>query len=104
MRGTAMPTKNDVLDVLQGVEDPELMMSVVDLGLIYRVAIDKKSIEIDFTLTSPGCPAGDMIKSDIEQYLGDAFSLSIATNLVWSPVWNPEFMSDEAKITLGYPV
>lgn len=99
-----MPTKNEILDVLQSVEDPELMMSVVDLGLIYRVDIDDGRIEIDFTLTSPGCPAGDMIRNDIEQYLGDAFSSPIAINLVWSPVWNPEFMSDEAKITLGYPV
>ena len=99
-----MPTKNEVLDVLQRVEDPELMMGVVDLGLIYRVDIADGRIEIDFTLTSPGCPAGDMIKNDIEQYLGDAFRLSIITNLVWSPVWIPDFMSDEAKIPLGYPV
>ena len=99
-----MPTRNEVLNVLTAVEDPELMMSVVDLGLIYRVDIAEKTIEIDFTLTSPGCPAGDLIKRNIEEKLEEEYEMSVLANLVWSPPWMPDYMSDEAKISLGYPV
>ena len=100
-----MVSKEEVLEVLKNVEDPELAMSIVDLGLIYRVDVKDKSIEVDFTLTYPGCPAEDLIRRDMTETLRDAFGLvDIVATTVWSPMWGPERMSEEARVVLGYPI
>lgn len=99
-----MPTREEVLDTLKNVEDPELMMSIVDLGLVYRVEVDDERIEIDYTLTSPGCPLSEIIERDIVMNVEIVSDLPLQLNLVWEPLWNPDYMSDEAKISLGYPV
>ena len=93
------------MDVLKNVEDPELAFSIVDLGLVYRVDIKETAIEVDFTLTYPGCPAEDIIRKDIIETLRDAFGLvDVAATTVWSPMWGPERMSEEARVALGYPI
>lgn len=99
-----MPTRSEILDVLKDVQDPELRMSIVELGLVYRAEETGGTIEVDFTLTYPGCPAGEMIQKDIVEKLQGTFERDVAANLVWSPRWDPSFMTDEAKVTLGYPV
>ena len=96
--------RSEILEVLRDVEDPELMMSIVDLGLVYRVDVAPDHIEIDFTLTTPGCPAGDHIEQQIVEKVETFAELPVETKLVWSPPWAPEYMSDEAKIALGYPI
>ena len=96
--------RSEILDVLKEVQDPELMMSVMDLGLVYRVEVHEDRIEIDFTLTSPGCPVGDLIENYIVEKVEEFAQVPVETKLVWSPPWGPEYMSDEAKISLGYPV
>ena len=96
--------KAELLDALKDVEDPELMMNIVDLGLVYRVAVTDDHVEIDFTLTTPGCPAGDHIQAQIVERAEAASNLKAEVNLVWSPPWAPEYMTDEAKIALGFPV
>ena len=96
--------RSELLDALKDVEDPELMMNVVDLGLIYRVEIREEVVEIDFTLTTPGCPAGDFIREQIVEKAQEASGRQVEANLVWTPRWGPEYMSDEAKIALGFPV
>ncbi len=100
-----MVSREEVLDVLRNVEDPELAFSIVDLGLVYRIDVQEKGIEVDFTLTYPGCPAEDIIRRDIIETVRDAFGLvDVKANTVWSPLWGPERMSEEARVALGYPI
>ena len=62
-----MPTKEQVVDALRAVEDPELGMDIVELGLFYGAEIDGPSVTVQYTLTSMGCPAGAMIQEDIDR-------------------------------------
>lgn len=98
-------TKESVYNALSNVYDPELGLPITDLGLVYRVEIKDKKIEIDFTLTYPGCPLEDVIKESIRSNvaaLTQEHQLDI--RLVWEPVWTPDFMSEAARFTLGYPI
>ena len=100
-----MIPKGKIYDELEQVYDPELGINVVDLGLVYRVDAKDNTIEVDFTLTFPGCPVGEIIENAIQARLKKAFQLrEVKTNLVWSPRWNEGFMSEEARLTMGYPV
>lgn len=101
----SLPTSEEVFEVLRtNVRDPELMMNVVDLGLIYGVDVtDAKTVEITMTLTSPGCPAGPQIITDVQRETHNAFPEvdEVNVHLTWTPFWTPERMSDEAKEELG---
>ena len=101
----ALPTPEEVRAVIQEkVHDPELMLNIVDIGLIYGVEIsEEKSAEITMTLTSPGCPAGPQIIGDVQRSTHEAFPEleEVNVHLVWTPFWNPEMMSDDAKDELG---
>jgi metal-sulfur cluster biosynthetic enzyme len=101
----SLPTSEDVYEVLRAkVRDPELMMNVVDLGLIYGVEItEEKTAEITMSLTSPGCPAGPQIITDVQRETHEAFPElnEVNVHLTWTPFWTPERMSDEAKEELG---
>ena len=100
-----MANKVACLEALRKVIDPEIGINIVDVGLIYRVEIKEQRIEIDYTLTSPGCPLAETIKADIEKYVGEvADGAQVATELVWTPPWNLDFMSEEARLELGYPI
>lgn len=94
-----------VSNALYDVYDPEMGVSIVDLGLIYDIRVDEENrVEIDLTLTSPGCPAGPQIISDIKDTLemyGEVKEVKV--KLVWSPPWSPAMMSEEAQDELlGY--
>ena len=100
-----MTTKDEVLEALAEVIDPEIGMNIVDLGLIYGMHIDneKGHVHVDLTLTSPGCPLGPEIIRNIKQELqGVEDILDVDVDLVWSPLWHPKMMSDFAKDELGY--
>ncbi len=100
-----MATKGEVLDALTRVIDPEIGLNIVDVGLVYRVDVDDDHIEIDFTLTSPGCPLADTIVADMQREVGEATGIDeIEINLVWNPPWSLDFMSEEARLQLGYPI
>jgi metal-sulfur cluster biosynthetic enzyme len=100
-----MVSRDEVLEVLRNVEDPELAFSIIDLGLVYRVDVQDTAIEVDFTLTYPGCPAEAQIRRDIVETLRDAFGLvDVKAATVWTPLWGPERMSEEARVALGYPI
>jgi len=100
-----MVSREEVMEILRNVEDPELAFSIVDLGLVYRIDVKETAIEVDFTLTYPGCPAEDIIRRDIIETLQDAFGLvDVSATTVWSPLWGPERMSEEARVALGYPI
>ena len=99
-----MVTRAEILDVLDTVQDPDLFMSIVDLGLVYRVEVMKERVEIDYTLTTPGCPLSEIIERDIIAAVEKITELTVELRVVWEPMWQPDFMTDEAKISLGYPV
>jgi metal-sulfur cluster biosynthetic enzyme len=101
-----MVSKGDVLDALRNVYDPEIGINIVDVGLIYRIEVlSEEEAEIDFTLTSPGCPLADTIIEDMKTTLDTRLGLKkVNTNLVWSPPWSIDFMSEEARLDLGYPI
>lgn len=99
-----MVTRAELLDVLGNVQDPDLFMSITDLGLVYRAEVVNDCVEIDYTLTSPGCPLSEIIERDIIAAVETVTDLPVKPRVVWEPMWQPEFMSDEAKISLGYPV
>ena len=100
-----MPTKSACLDALMKVIDPEIGINIVDVGLVYRIEPFEDRIEVDFTLTSPGCPLADTIENDIKRVLTEDTGVQeVVTRLVWSPPWNTDFMSEEARLELGYPI
>ncbi len=100
-----MTDRNEILESLKEVYDPEIGMNIVDLGLVYGVDWDdeKGKAHVDLTLTSPGCPLGPQIIRDIRWALGEIDDvLEAHVDLVWSPLWHPSMMSDYAKDELGY--
>ena len=85
------------------VEDPELGMDVVDLGLVYDVKVDGDAVAVTYSLTSMGCPAGAQIEQDIQDAVGSMAGVAtVTTELTFTPPWSPERMSDDAKFVLGF--
>jgi metal-sulfur cluster biosynthetic enzyme len=98
-----MPTKEEVVDALRRVEDPELGMDIVELGLMYDVEVEGPKVHVTYTLTSMGCPVGPMIQEQIEQFAAEVPGVEeVEAELTWSPPWSPEKMSDDAKFILGF--
>lgn len=95
-------TKEQVLDLLKAIYDPEIGLDIVNLGLIYRIDIseDGKSIDLDMTLTSIGCPIGPTLINMVEEVLKSKFE-RVNVNVVFDPPWSPEMISDEGKQALG---
>jgi metal-sulfur cluster biosynthetic enzyme len=89
--------------VLRRVKDPELNLNIVDLGLVYDVAVEGSTVRVDMTLTSPACPAGPEIMRDAEQQLKSIPGVSdVSVNLVWSPYWTPEKIEPRVRAYLGF--
>lgn len=100
-----MVSREEIIEELKKVNDPELMINIIDLGLVYRVDVKKDAIEVDFTLTYPGCPAGEIIQKEIIDTLRQSTGIAnIQADVVWVPPWQPDLMSEDARITLGYPI
>ena len=98
-----MPTKEEVTEALRAVEDPELGMDIVDLGLLYDVEIDGPKVKVIHSLTSMGCPAGPMIQEDIVNVASAVEGVDeVEIELTWEPPWTPDRMSDDAKFILGF--
>jgi metal-sulfur cluster biosynthetic enzyme len=90
------------LEALREVVDPELMINIVDLGLIYEVQPGEDSVVVDMTLTSPACPAGPQIMQQAKMALERLEGVTDAViNLVMTPPWTPDRMTDEARDQLG---
>lgn len=101
-----MALDQDVKDALYDVIDPEMNMNIVDLGLVYRTQVVEGNIaEVDYTLTYPGCPLGDIIASDIVSRIRTQTDVSdVRAQLVWSPQWDQNMMSENARLLMGYPI
>ena len=98
-----MPTKEEVLEVLRQVEDPELGMDVVDLGLVYDVEVEGPKVKVLYSLASMGCPAGPLIAGDMERAAREVEGVEeVDLELTFDPPWTPDKMSDDAKFILGF--
>ncbi len=95
-------TESEVLEALKGVFDPELMINVVDLGLVYKVEVQGNEVNVDLGLTTPMCPAGPQMLQQAKQAV-EAIRPGIVANvrLTLDPPWSPDRMSEEARNRLG---
>ena len=94
---TARPSEDDVLEAMKDVVDPELMVNVVDLGLVYGVTIDDEhNATIDMTLTSPTCPLTDRLEYDTQLAL-EGLVNSVTINWVWLPPWTLENITEDGR-------
>ncbi|MEY3175473.1 MAG: hypothetical protein RLZZ436_3387 [Planctomycetota bacterium] len=97
-----MATDAELIDALRQVIDPELMVNIVDLGLVYSINQTDRKVAVEMTLTSPACPAGPQIVQQAKmalERLADVDEASITITL--SPPWTPARMTDEARDMLG---
>jgi metal-sulfur cluster biosynthetic enzyme len=96
-------TEDQVRKSLRGVKDPELNLNIVDLGLVYDIAVsDAGAVDVKMTLTSPGCPAGPEIMTDAEQAIRGLDGVTDAKiELIWEPYWTPERIDPRVRAFLG---
>lgn len=97
-------SEEDVREALKTVEDPEAGMSVLDLGLVYGIALEPGKVSVEMTMTSPACPAADYIvdeaRAAIRARAPEGTDVDVV--LVWEPPWTPERMSAEAQRRFGW--
>ena len=98
-----MVTPEDVEDALTNVIDPELGLDFVELGLVYGVEIEGGRVTVTFTLTTPACPIGPQVSEQMQEFVGELPGVEeVVPNMVFTPPWTPEKMSEDAKFALGY--
>jgi metal-sulfur cluster biosynthetic enzyme len=96
-------TEAEVEEILRQVIDPELGCNIVDLGLVYGISIEPGKLKISLTLTSPGCPMTESMRHGVQMALLSDFRVAEAeVELVWSPPWNPDMMTEAGKAATGY--
>jgi len=96
------PTSDQVKLALRKVKDPELNLNIIDLGLVYEIMVDGSDVQIDMTLTSPGCPAGPQIMGDIERTVKAMPGVgNVTLNLVWQPFWSPDRIEPRVRNYMG---
>ncbi|MFB3094342.1 MAG: metal-sulfur cluster assembly factor, partial [Candidatus Acidiferrales bacterium] len=88
-------------EALQSVNDPELPVNIVELGLIYDMQISGRDVKTKMTLTTPGCGMGAMIVGQVEAAIQNIGARNVLVEIVWDPPWNPDMMSDDVKKRLG---
>ena len=98
-----MPTHEELMEKLREVNDPEINLSIVDLGLVYGVEMEEGTVTVTMTLTSPGCPLGPVIRGEAYAKLKQLPGVKdVDVNIVWSPPWDPRTMaSEDVKMSLG---
>lgn len=102
-RPTSSITEDMVKASLRRVKDPELNLNIVDLGLVYAVAVDGDRVSVDMSLTSPGCPSGPEIMTSAEQQLRTLPGVGdVVVNLVWTPLWSPDRIEPRIRAYLGF--
>ena len=95
-------TEETVMNALKDVYDPEIPISIVDLGLIYNVEVDNGEVAVEMTLTTPGCPMGAYLAQRAEWRIAELDGVEDVTiDLVWDPPWSVEKITDAGKKLLG---
>ncbi len=99
-----MPTKDEILRVLRGVNDPEVGVNVVDLGLVYSTEVCGTNVRIVMTMTTPACPMHSYLTEEVrEAILGQYEDVEgVKVELVWDPPWSPRMISERGKQQLGW--
>ena len=97
-----MVTKEDVIEVLKKVYDPEIQYDIWGLGLVYNIEIDDNKVKILMTFTSPMCPYGPALLDDVRRQVSAISGVrEVDVEITFNPVWGPDKMSEEARIGLG---
>ena len=94
--------EEDIIKEIKKVMDPEIPVNLYDLGLIYKIDINNKNnVKIDMTLTNPNCPVAGIMPKNVGEAISEIkFLSSVKVNLVWSPKWSKNMMSEDAKLAL----
>ncbi len=99
----ALLSTETIWRTLGTILDPEFGLSIVELGLVYDVKLDGPHIDVAMTLTTPSCPAGDMILDGVRSALSELPGAEkVDVNLVWDPAWTPDMLTAEAREFLGW--
>jgi len=95
--------KNQVIEEVKKIYDPEIPVNIYELGLIYKIEVDEKNkVNIDMTLTSPNCPVAESLPKDVKENIMKVEGVSdVNLNLVWEPPWDKDKMSEAAKLELN---
>lgn len=97
------PTVDQVKMALRRVKDPDLQLNIIDLGLVYDVAVEDRAVKVDMSLTSPACPSGPQLMGDAERAVRNIPGVKdVAVNLVWSPMWTPDRIEPRVRAYLGF--
>ena len=101
---TRLPTEELVREALRAVVDPEIGMSIVELGLVYRIDVAPERVHVEMTMTTPACPMGSLITNNAHHAVAAVLprGVDIDIELVWEPAWTPELMSESARQALGW--
>jgi len=96
--------RGPVAEALRRVIDPEIALSIVDVGLIYGVSIAGQRLQLRMTMTSAACPVADVILDDIDAELDRVLpeGMQVEVEMVWDPPWTPERLSPEARLFMGW--
>lgn len=99
----AVVSVDQVKLALRRVKDPDLALNIMDLGLVYDIAVEGTTVKVDMTLTSPACPSGPEIMGEAEKELRKLEGVEdVKVNLVWAPFWTPEKMEPRVRAYLGF--
>ena len=95
--------KNQVIEEVKKIYDPEIPVNIYELGLIYKVEVDETNkVSIDMTLTSPNCPVAESLPKEVKDNIMKVEGVSdVNLNLVWEPPWDKDKMSEAAKLELN---
>lgn len=97
-----MVVKDQIIEILKKINDPEIQYDIWSLGLIYNVEIEGSKVKILMTFTSPMCPYGPMLMDDVRRQVSAINGVGeVVIELTFSPPWSQEKMSDEARMALG---
>jgi len=99
-----VPTEETVRAALRAVDDPEVGMSIVELGLVYRIDVAPQAVHVTMTMTTPACPMGGLIVDQARDAVGALLpdGAEVDIQLVWEPPWTPDMMSPGAKEAFGW--
>lgn len=97
------PLKDRVVEALRTVYDPEIPVNIYELGLVYKCEVDDEGdVEIEMTLTAPGCPVAGEMPGTVQKAVGAVEGVrNCAVEIVWEPSWHPGMMTDEARVALN---
>jgi FeS assembly SUF system protein len=102
MEKTKVQLEEELIEVLKTIYDPEIPVSIYELGLIYKITIEQTTVIIDMTLTSPNCPMTDVLMYQIDSRLKLIDGVEeVTVNLTFEPPWDKDMISEEGQLTLG---